>query len=147
MRHPDIPNTIVTVEPVGSRVTCNPAPTDTDADFLCLVTPAAMPRVVVDLDEAGFALGGSIILDDMNYTPPEDRFGSWKKGEVNVILTSSPIFFRRFLAATAVAKRLNLLDKADRVALFQAVLYGNDVTIEPIPFEDRREFDEVLAAA
>lgn len=33
--------------------------------------------------------------------------------------------YDRFIAATAVAKRLNLLDKADRIALFQAVLYAN----------------------
>lgn len=144
MRHPDIPNTIVSVTPVGSRVTCDPAPTNTDADFLCLVTPAALPRAMTDLMEAGFEPSGSVILDDINYLPPEDRFASWKRGEVNVILTASPVFFRRFLSATAVAKRLNLLDKADRVALFQAVLYGNDVTVEPVPFDG---FDEVLAAA
>jgi len=30
------------------------------------------------------------------------------------------------MAATAVAKSLNLLRKEDRVMLFQAVLYGNE---------------------
>ena len=31
----------------------------------------------------------------------------------------------RFMVATRLAKRFNLQAKADRVALFQAVLYGN----------------------
>ena len=44
---------------------------------------------------------------------------------VNLIVTRNDTFFNRFMAASSVAKRLNLLDKADRVAVFQAVLYGN----------------------
>lgn len=47
------------------------------------------------------------------------------KGDVNLIVTQDNKFYDRFMAATSVAKRLNLLDKADRIALFQAVLYGN----------------------
>ena len=30
----EINDICISIEPVGSRVTCNPAPTDTDEDFL-----------------------------------------------------------------------------------------------------------------
>jgi hypothetical protein len=47
------------------------------------------------------------------------------RDDVNLIATSDGDFFRRFLAATQVCIRLNLMNKEDRIALFQAVLYGN----------------------
>ena len=53
-------------------------------------------------------------------------FRSFRKGDMNIITTESMEFFDRFMTATALAKRFNLLEKADRIALFQAVLYGVD---------------------
>lgn len=101
---------------VGSRITCDPAPTDTDEDFLVVVrkrNPGAMAAAGFELDT-----GGS------HYEPSEGQFNSWRKGSLNLIVTDDRKFARRFLAASAVAQRLNLLNKADRIALFQAVLYG-----------------------
>lgn len=114
--------------PCGSRVTCNPAPTDTDRDWLLLMSNDDMTPLFIALDGNGWTCGGSDIPDDANNTPPEDRFWSFTRAEDNLIITTSPTFFRRFMAATAVAKRLNLLHKQDRIALFQAVLYANDGT-------------------
>lgn len=115
----------------GSRVTCNPAPTDTDQDVIVLVEAIAAtsaskcsvkPRkeysevVAAPLYEAGFVVGGSARSDD--------DFESWTKGDINLILTADPAFYDKFVAATTVARRLNLLDKEDRKALFRAVLYS-----------------------
>lgn len=119
-----------TVEAVGSRVTCNPAPTNTDADFLVWTRGAPrLARVSGGLRRAGFVVGGSVPAD-MSCTLPSGsglRFLSYRLGVENVILTADAEFYRRFMAATDIAKRFNLLVKADRVALFQAVLYGNSV--------------------
>ena len=105
------------VRHVGSRVTCNPAPTDTDDDWLVL---HAVPEGTYKfLMAAGWELGGS----EANMGVGES-FQSCKKGEENIILTHSPSFFDKFIAATRVAKRFNLVNKEDRVALFEAVLYG-----------------------
>jgi len=52
-------------------------------------------------------------------------FKSYRLDDVNLIVTRQKRFFRKFLAATYVAKVLNLTRKRDRVSLFQAVLYGN----------------------
>ena len=106
------------VEPVGSRVTCNPPPTDTDEDFLvCCFNGSADSH----LKEQGFKQEGS----PQFYTGNDDgQFKSFRRGETNVIVTPFLEFFEKFRAATHIAKRLNIMAKSDRIALFQAVLYG-----------------------
>lgn len=108
-------------EPCGSRITCNPAPTDTDADYLVLIKDHALFAQAVFAQD--YTLGGSDVTDDN--ASPDSVFASYVKGEINLIATTSPVFFKRHMAATSVSKRLNLMDKNDRIALFQAVLYGN----------------------
>ncbi len=115
----------VSITPVGSRVTCDPAPLDTDRDWLVLVQPEHWKAFALAMVEAGWAQGGSDIPDDSNETEPDDRFNSYTLGVENVIATCSEVFHRRFLAATSVAKLLNLQEKHERVAMFQAVLYAN----------------------
>lgn len=112
-------------EPVGSRITCNPAPTDTDEDFLLLAKPGDFALLVGILMDEGWELGGSEIPNEYNSIEPESRFQSFTYGDKNLIITESNVFFRRFMAATSVCKRLNLMEKTDRIALFQAVLYAN----------------------
>lgn len=117
------------IEKVGSRETCSPPPTDTDEDFLVLVDAIDWNDLCACLEEGGFEVEG-------NYAPeagvtPEEGFLSFRKGDgkdaVNFILTCSEEFFNLFMAATLEAKRLNLMLKEERVALFQKILYGNVV--------------------
>lgn len=115
----------VSITPVGSRVTCNPAPTDTDRDWLVLVKPEQWSAFAFAMVEAGWSQGGSDIPDESLETAPDDRFLSYTLGVENVISTCSERFHRRFLAATSVAKLCNLQDKFHRITLFQAVLYAN----------------------
>lgn len=131
LNDPQLDSNFLYSVPVGSRVTCNPAPTDTDADYLCMLHPKHHDNSGGNFDhlmsQAGWRLGGSQPTDE-GAVDPHSVFWSYTKGEVNLIVTKSPIFFSRFMAATSVAKRLNLMVKADRIALFQAVLYGNATT-------------------
>lgn len=120
----------LSVETVGSRVTCDPPPVGTDADILVLIEDGRLNEARGTLADEGFAQDGSQVADEVNYIDAADRFESFKRGDLNIILTASAEFFRRFMAASACAKRLNLLAKADRIALFQAVLYGNTVSDE-----------------
>jgi len=117
---------VKSITPVGSRVTCDPAPRDTDRDWLVLIDAADENKLMEYLSADQWQIGGSL-PDEENKTPAEQRFISFTKGIENVIVTSSEEFHRRFIAATSVAKMLNVLDKAQRVALFQAVLYANKV--------------------
>lgn len=118
-------------ELVGSRVTCDPAPTDTDQDVLVLVDPEQWALYLEPLLRvSGFDKGGSDVGDSSGYLAQTPlSFQSYTFEELNLIVTFDPEFYKRFQAATAVAKRLNLLVKDDRVMLFQAVLYGN----KPLP--------------
>lgn len=111
------------VEPCGSRVTCNPAPTDTDQDYLVEAKDdqRTISEVVNRLQSFGFRWeGGEHYQQAM-----AGDFMSWRRGEVNLIVTANSAFADRHRTATTLCKRLNLLVKDDRIALFQAVLYGN----------------------
>jgi hypothetical protein len=127
-----------TVEPCGSRATCDPAPKDTDADFLVVIpqydteldagldfTSKKRPDKIADVEmlltKAGYVWEGSAHYQDMI----GNDFLSFRKDNTNLIVTASAVFAKRHRAATAVCKRLNLMQKTDRVAVFQAVLYAN----------------------
>lgn len=98
--------------PTGSTVICDPPPDGTDVDF-----------VVLEKTKLGLGLEWQCGTEYNNEYPPQ--FRSYRRGNVNLIVTGDEEFYNRFIAATHVAKRLNLLKKVDRIALFQAVLYGN----------------------
>lgn len=110
------------VVPVGSRVTCNPPPTDTDEDYLVLVKDKV--AAIAGLLAIGFEFSGDPAKNaeymKMNETS-QYRFTSLWMGSVNYIVTDSEFFFERFLTATHICKTLNLLNKADRVMVFEAV--------------------------
>lgn len=105
----------------GSRVTCNPPVTDTDRDIVYLVENQESFAEALMAD--GWAMGGSMHPIDCAQA---FKYVSMRKESENAIFTEEHEFFRRFRAATCVSKRLNLMKKEDRIALFQAVLYGND---------------------
>ena len=115
------------IVPVGSRVTCDPAPMDTDEDWLVLIKEKNYNAVLYELDRHLFTLD----RPNTHYRPENNTFNSWRgqEGE-NLIITSESSFYIKFLAATHVAKNLNIMSKQDRVMLFQAVLYG--IRYDPI---------------
>lgn len=112
-------------KPVGSRVTCDPPPMDTDEDHLILIESEDLAAALDALADDGYVAHTprGRYYHESSGRPSE--FVSVRKGEINLLITSKDKFFRRFIAATSIAKRFNLMDKEDRVALFQAVLYGN----------------------
>lgn len=107
----------------GSRVICNPAPEDTDIDYLAYVPEHKQHKFLCMLCENDFVVGG-----DDSSCDDEEEFQSFKRGNLNIILTFNEAFYRKFKLATKVAKKLNLLKKEDRIMLFQAILYGNSPT-------------------
>lgn len=125
------------VEVCGSQVTCDPPPPASDTDYLVeIVRPEDLyhsfstPQcalegqvsvVIAYLTNAGFFLEGRDHYQHMT----SSTFASLRRERVNIILTSNPEFARRHRAATHICTRLNVLAKPDRVAIFQAVLYGN----------------------
>lgn len=98
----------------GSRVICSPPVLNTDADFVVLDNKG------INWEGLGFK---------MNSHPEEyegaDDVTMYRRGEVNLIVTHEPAVFVRWKVATAAATQMNILDKKQRIALFQGVLYGN----------------------
>jgi hypothetical protein len=119
---------VTSVDQVGSQVTCSPSPEGTDRDYLVLVHSQdlnAQERFIQKVQHAGFTQTIKEVVSPNSLHGSNGVFASFRHGEINLIVTTCEHFHRRFLAATSVAKRLNLLQKSDRIALFQAVLYGN----------------------
>ncbi len=112
----------VVVVPVGSRVTCNPPPTDTDEDFLVFTRDKA--ATIAALRSIGFEYSADPEKNAryvrLNETS-DWRFTSLYFGDLNYIVTDSSFFFERFLTATHVCKMLNLLNKEDRIMVHEAI--------------------------
>ncbi len=120
----------------GSRVTCAPAPETSDHDYLVYADgdDGVLSQVVAILSMAGFVWEGN----SKHYQHCGDEgFMSWRKDQLNLIVTKNPGFARRHKLATQVCKELNLMNKPDRIRLFQAILYEaiEDADGRFVPFE------------
>ena len=108
-------NHITDIKKVGSTVTCDPAPTDTDEDWL--IYAKDIITFVGDCIEHGFK-------DEGYY--PDSYFVSLRLHKNNLIVTNRKEFYDKFVLATHVCKTLNVLDKQHRIVVFQAILYGKE---------------------
>lgn len=111
---------LLTVEAVGSRCTCNPAPVGTDQDWLAFVREP-MDRLAFCLERDGWIHCGGNEAVAPDYP---DMFDAWRRGEDNLILATDKYFHCAFKAASILAQRFNLLNKQDRIDLFHAVRFG-----------------------
>ena len=115
---------VLCATPTGSRRICNPPPEGSDIDWIVL---AESEKLYSWLISQGWEMEGDYVFSE---TVDEGDFRSFRKEEINLIVTSKRDFYNAFSLATKVARRLNLLEKKDRVVLFQAILYGNEPEIE-----------------
>lgn len=104
---------------VGSRVTCEPPVLDTDCDVIILF--ASYPELTT-LQQVIYLSGGEQCGE--GYSGEADLI-PMRLGDHNYLLTLNPAYYRTFLHVTAVAKHLNLLDKADRKAMFACLMDGD----------------------
>lgn len=112
---------MASVDKTGSRAICIPEPVTSDYDFLVHPDAAKYGDVLDLLKERGYRQEGN-----EQYAGQEgEGFLSFRKGCVNLIVTGNLQFKLRHRVATNVCKQLNLLRKADRIMIFQAVLYNN----------------------
>jgi hypothetical protein len=132
-RVPDFLWDYAQVTPCGSRVTNNPAPEESDWDYLIHILPScssydkehALVNVCEALHSLGWVHEGSEYYQSKAHTMILDGgFMSWRREEVNLIVVLDDRFAHQHRLATCLCTKLNLPDRDDRVAVFQAVLYG-----------------------
>lgn len=106
--------------PVGSRTIEGGWSENSDYDFLIL-SNKPIPSLLEDI-------GFNIDSHSKHYEPSEGHFNSWRRGNINLIVSYSADFANFFTAANNAARALKLTCRDDRVTLFQAVLYGRITT-------------------
>lgn len=121
---------VISYQRTGSNYTCNPPVLDTDIDYIVLVSDYG--KVASFLLESGF-----VSCTELEYDG--NMFYAFRKGQLNLIITWQGVFYERFCAATMLAKYRNLLDKDDRVDLFNTILYG-EYLITPTETDFNLEF-------
>lgn len=100
--------------PTGSKYICNPPVITTDEDWMYLVN---------DLDDTHLYLSSEgWVVSGVSYNTIENMWASYRKGVINLLVTNSQDHYNKFEAATELAKKRNLLNKEDRVALFRSVV-------------------------
>lgn len=115
-----IPSSLwVGIYATGSSVICNPPILDTDKDFIiCSKDPTILIDYLVDNDF-------EISMNEGYEFDPDSGITCLRRLAVNLVITRDYAFYLKFVEATKLAKKLNLLEKTQRIALFQYVLYGN----------------------
>lgn len=107
----------------GSNYICDPPVTNTDIDYIVLVDDILIAHKFITKNGFRCDVEKKYILD-------EDRqFLSYKRyveidGEkkiINFITTELPFYYKSFVFATELAKKLNIRDKTDRVDLFRII--------------------------
>ncbi len=102
----------------GSSVICNPPVMDTDIDFIICTGK------VIKLHE--FLLRNGFLqscADEEEYDIESEGFECYRKDNINLIVTTNYEWYLKWVVATKLAKKLNLLKKEDRITLFKFVLY------------------------
>ena len=103
---------LINISKVGSSYICNPAPTNTDIDYLILCKDV---NVTIDILVGAFRFTPDSVLYG------DTKFISLKRTYLNklynIILTDNRDFYDSFIFATDLSKQLNILNKADRVKI------------------------------
>lgn len=101
----------------GSRYLCNPPTTDTDQDVVTVFDKDLNERLIA----AGFEPSKP---DDGSMYPNSSVAQCYRKDAYNIIAVTAQKDYDNWRKASALAMHMNLLEKHQRVALFQFVTEG-----------------------
>ena len=110
---------------VGSQTITGAATSESDVDVLCYTWCKWL--AVKRLKKLGYfhTCRPSNIPSPYRSRIATDKFVTMRgPDKLNLIITSSHKFYKRFSDANRVAQRLVLTNKEDRIILFQYILYG-----------------------
>lgn len=116
----DIPNELWEgIYQTGSSVICNPPVTDTDIDYVIYTNEE--DKLDTFLKCEGFRKS---CVDEEEYDMESEGFTCYRKSNINLIVTTNYNWYLKWVVATKLAKKLNLLQKEQRITLFKYILYG-----------------------
>lgn len=124
-------HTVLGYQQTGSSYIVNPPVLDTDEDWVVLVHSRSNARV--ELAKLGYTLSSK---DMEKYKAGKtDPFAMYNSFDAfrhpdtneNLIVVDHPYTFLQWKTATALAKKLNLTNKEDRIKLFRAIRSGGAV--------------------
>lgn len=101
----------------GSGYISEPFQDINDLDYVVLVDKDRVHDLGVWLTDNFWVLGGSTSEKEFS-----SHFTSYKMHKYNLIVTTNTQFFLKFVAATLLAKEMEVTTKKERVAVFEAVL-------------------------
>jgi len=106
----------------GSQAICNPPPRNSDEDWILYTND--LDGLKIDLERAYFQADITGKYDD-------SPFKSYRKGDLNYIVTDNLKFFEATKTATRMARELNIRRKKDRVVFYKIVrnAFGEDLNI------------------
>lgn len=110
--------------PTGSRFICDPPVLDSDDDWVILVEDLEYAKYKAARLDWYSEDGGYYRVDSGSEEPGPFISLRHSEGNSNYIFTDDAEFYDRYVAATLLAKKHNLLNKVDRIQLFHTVLYG-----------------------
>ena len=104
---------------VGSRSIPNAANEKSDYDYLVLAF--STKRATIDLKKLGFKQTSK---NNSSYRYNRKLLTTFRnKDNINIILTGSNRFYKRFMQANYLATLLEVTNKEKRIELFQYILY------------------------
>lgn len=113
----------------GSRVICNPPVMDTDEDWVLLGT--SPKGTDAELIKLGYDKTSPDSYKDDGSAPfaSFNQFSAFRRrdSDENLIVVYNSHVFTQWKVATQLAKRFNLTDKEDRIALFRAIRSGGAI--------------------
>ncbi len=111
-------NLFIGIYQTGSSVICDPPVTNTDIDFI--ICTGKQKQLDKFLTDNGF---DNSTEDQVEYELEGEGFFCYRKDNVNLIVTTQYDWYLKWVTATKLAKKLNLLKKEDRITLFKFILY------------------------
>lgn len=108
------------IHPAGSRYVCNPPSMFTDVDFL-VYTENGVDDVLI---ARGYVKTEFKEYANMFSSDGKNVFQPWRKGKINLVVTSSIQYAESFHTAAAICKTNNVLDKLDRVIIHEIIRGG-----------------------
>lgn len=104
----------------GSRIVPGGWLAGSDWDYLVAVEPKNILAVNHLLKDKGYKLEGQ-----ESYPDQTSHFKSWRKDDFNFLVSDNAEFIKRHRQATQVIKEAKITNKAERIAIFKRILYGD----------------------